>query len=733
MFCPNCRRELPEGTKFCGGCGTRLAAPEQPVQQQTVQFTEPVFDPPVPPAPPVTNPPKAKKPRAEKPQVLEQLKTAVKKVPAKYLKIGGIALAALVVVIILICVLGGNGGSASASGQPDGALYLKDSELYYSDFSKNAPFELSKDLLDGAESYTLKSYASKIANTIHVTEDGKTMFYMDKLASDGTGTLYYRSLTNFKKEAEKIAAGVYKYTVSSNGKLVTYLKGDTLYQFDMKEETKMAKEVSSYRVSDDGKIIYYKNTEDAWYALKDGESEKIGTDISIERITEDYSTVYYMTDSKLYKKTIGKDKEKLLSDIDGITEITEDGTFYYSKSEEIPLSDFFVEDTDEYDGLMDTLAEETLTFHELGYYDGKTGTILGENCVNADEVDWAEGTMVIYDQYDLSAVGSIGLKELVEFYYNSDHYYVADAAEEMVENQLAETETWNLASDGTTSVLELENIYDLAVSEDGKTLYALCDVDEEKEEGTLYKVTLSGGAVKSVEEADDDVYSGRGCYFASYYSEEYSQYFVYFKDVKENDGDLYANGELVDSDVYVRSTVRYNPDKKTLVYYVDYDYDKSEGILKAWNGKESVEIYDEVYYYDITDSGEVLVGYDYSSKDETVTLASWNGSKLNEICEDVYSYNEVSGGDLLISTDYSEKNSSYTLSLWNGKKMTEVSEDVYDYTIMPNDDILYLYDYSTSKYEGELYLFSGKKADLVDEDVVALIELPGYATHYFSN
>ena len=728
MICPNCGRELPEGTKFCGGCGTRQAA------EQPVRYTEPVFDPVNPGDPPAIPEDKPKKTKTPKPQILNVLKALVKKVPAKYLKIGGIAVAALVVAIVVISIVGGgNGGSGNGSGQPDGALYLKDSQLYYSDFSKKAPYEISSDLLDDAESYTLRNYASEISESIHVTEDGKTMFFMDKLSYDGTGTLYYRSLTSFKKEAEKIAGGVSRYTVSENGKLVTYLKGDTLYQFDMKDENKLAKEVSSYRVSSDGKIIYYKNTEGAWYVLKDEESEKIGTDITIKHITEDYSTVYYLTDSKLYKKTIGKDKEKLLSDVDGVSDITEEGTFYYSRTEEIPLSEFFVEDTDEYDGLMESLAEEELTFHELGYFDGKTETVLGENCVDADELTYADGMMVAYNQYDISAAGSISLTKLVEYYYNSDHYYVTDAAEEMVAEQLAATEAWYLASNGKTSVLELEEIYDLSLSEDGATLYALCEIDEEKSEGILYKVTVSGGKVKSVEEADDGVYSDRGCYFASYYGSEYSDYFVYFKDVKDDEGDLYVNGELVDSEVYVRSTVRYNPGSKALVYYVDYDAEKSEGALKVWDGKKSEEIYDEVYHYSILDSGEVLVGYDHSSSDSTVTLASWKGGKLTEICEDVYDYSETSDGELLISTDYSSRNSSYTLSRWDGKKLTEISDDVYDYTVMPNSDILYLYDYSTSKYEGELYLFSGKKSEQVDEDVAALIELPGYTTHYFDN
>ena len=735
MFCPNCRRELPDDTKFCGGCGTRMTPPvqqavQEPVQyaepmqySQPVQYAEPVFDQPVYPVDPD---PKGRKSRGEKPQLAEKLKAALKKIPSKYLKIGGIAAAALVVVIILVCVLaGGGGGTTAVSGQPEGALYLKESQLYYSDFSKKAPYEVSNDLLDDASNATLRSYASDIANTIHVTGDGKTMFFMDKLSSDGSGTLYYRSLTNFGQEAVKIAGSVSRYTVSENGKLVTFLKNGTLYQYDMKEETKLGKEVSTYRVSPDGKIIYYRNTEGNWYVLKNGESEKIGSDITIEYITDDYSTVYYMNGDKLYKKTIGKDKEKLVSDVEEVMDIREDGTFYYAKVEEVYLSDFFVEDTEEYENLMEMLAEETLDFYEIGYYDGKTDTVIGENCSDTGMA----GNVLYYMQYDVSAVGGIGLTELVDYYYNSDHYYVVDAAAELVANQLMETEVIYVAINGTTSVLDVEDLYDLVVSQDGKTMYVLSEVDHEKAEGTLYQVTLSNDAVKSVEEYDDGVYADRGCYYASYYGSEYSDYFVYFKDVQESEGDMYINGELADSGVYVRNTVRHNPDQKALVYYVDYDAEKEVGTLKTWDGKTGTEIYDDTYSYEIVDNGDILVAYD--EKDDIVTLAVWNGKELTEISDDVYFCSELSGGELLVSTDYSSKDYSYTLSLWNGKELTEIAEDVYGYSVMPNGDVLYLYDYSTSKYEGELYLFTGKKSQMVDEDVAALITLPGTVTHYF--
>jgi hypothetical protein len=734
MICPNCNRELPDDTKFCGGCGTRMLPPEQisvqfteTVFEQPVQFTEPVFEEPAnEPVPVIPEIPEVIQENQPKPKFADKVKAAFGKIPAKYLKLGGIVAAVVVVAIVALCIFAGGTGSASGngSGYPAGALYLKDGELYYSDYSKKGPQEITSKLWDNASSSRLREYASAISNTIHVTEDGKTMFYMDKLSSS-EGTLYWRSLTNFKEDAEKISSGVSRYTVSRDGKTVTYLKGETLCQYNMKDEEKLEKNVSSYRVSQDGKIIYFLDTDGTWYVLKNGEKEKIGSDITIEYITEDYSTVYYMNDDKVYRKTIGKDKEKIVSKVEEITAISEDGTFYYMTAEEVELADFFVKDTEEYAGLDEELSNSTMEFYTIGYYDGKKSVELFETCSDADVEN---GVMLCY-QYDLSQVPTIPYTELIAFYSDSSHYYLVDAAQAMVQQGLDKTGALYIAINGKTSLLELEEIDDLVISDDGSVIYALCEMDYEKDQGVLYKITVSGDKIKTTEVLDEDVSAQRGGYFVPGDSGSKS-YFVYFKDLKEDVGDLYVDGTLVDSDVYARKYI-YATGNGSLLYFVDFDAEKNEGILKSWNGKEAVEILDGAYAFSTMKNGSVLVASDYSDKDDTFTLFIWNGKEITEISEDVYDAISLENGDVLVGTDYSDKHSSYTLNLWNGRALSVISEDVYDYTVLPNNEILYLYDYSTSKCEGELYHWNGRKTVMVDEDVAAVIDLPGTVSHSF--
>ena len=732
MICPNCGRELQDDTKFCGGCGTRMMPPaEQPAVPVTEVAPEEIQQ--IPELSLEQLEPQPETQTKQKPQLLAKLKGMMKKVPGKVWKFGAIGAAVLVVAIVLLCVFSGGSQAGSGVGHPDGALYLKDGELYFSDYSKKGPFEITGKLLSGASGSELARYASDISYTIHVTEDGNTMFYMDKLSND-TGTLYYRSLTNMSKEPVKIAGGVERYTVSKDGKVVTFLKGGTLYQYNMKEETKLQKNVVSYRVSDDGKIIYFKNENDTWYSLKNGEDEKIGTDITIHHYSEDYSTVYYMNGDKLYKKTIGKDKEKLLSGVELLSGIADDGTFYYMERQEYDLADFFQMDTDEYGDVKDMLDGEYLEFYDIGYYNGKEGAIIGEYCSAGSK----SNKVVYFAQFDLNAVNSIPVSELVTYYYDSNCYYIADAAMAMVREQLEASKTTVVALDGKTSVLDLEDVNHIVVNSDNTELYVLCgesgsyEVEVPVEEGAvqknqidLYKVALSGGKIKTVDLCDEDIYWENCGYYGK------GTYFVYFKDVKDDHGDLYANGMLVDSDVSVDEYIRYNSQNKSLLYMVDYNQDAYSGVLKSWDGKNVVEICEDAMGCQVLENGSVVVYYDWNSKNYERSIAVWNGKTLTEITDEGFDVTELKNGDLLVSTDYDYKKVNATLNLWNGKTLTEISEDVYDFEILPNGDVLYLYDYNTNKYEGELYHWNGKKAVLVDEDVVAIITLSSSRTHYF--
>ncbi len=718
MFCPNCRRQLPDGTKFCSGCGTPIRAVNVPAPEAV----QPPVAPPAPPAPPVQSAPaapqapvqhapSAPKAPAEQVDVMGAVKdvsgraadaakkaatsgaAAAKKlasagaakakalnIPPKYLKLGGIALAALIVIILVVSLIADGGSDANY------VMYIKDGQVMYNDFGKE-PLQVTKDLLENSSNQVLSYNTYDISSMLHITEDGKTVFYLDKIGS-GDGTLFYRSLTNAGKDPEKIANGVSEYVVSANGKLVTYLKNDTLYQHDLKEDTKVSKAVSDFQASEDGKSLVYVTFEDGEYTyfFYDGkESQEIcgGEEISIEYVSEDCKTVYFLDGDTLYKAVRGKDEEKVVSDITYIYGIQEDGSFYYAEEESASLADYFESD-ENYSWWTEELeASETTLYGTLYYFDGKKSSVVAENCGTLLRRGYGEdGYAIVYSLYNTD-IDTFTMEELEEAYYNGDHG-LSYTAELMVREAMSEDGTMFLVVDGKSSQIDLENPLDMDISMDGKLIYIACDEDAD---GTcvLYKASLSGAKVGKFEEVDDEVDANRGCYFLSD-----SNYFYYFKDVEDDTGELCVNGESVDDDVYVYG-VSYNESRNAMLYRADYDPDANEGTLKLYDGKKVTEIDDDVYSF---------------------------------------SHNQENG-DIAYLKDYNSGKRRGDLLLYSGKKSVDVCDDVYSYRFGIDGSLLLLHDYSTDRYEGDLSMFDGKKLELIDEDVVALLRVYVNTHHSF--
>ena len=63
------------------------------------------------------------------------------------------------------------------------------------------------------------------------------IIYPDKNGSeDDYGNLYYRYMGKPESSPVKIGSGVSEYTVSSNGKIVTYFTSNGLYQYNIETE-----------------------------------------------------------------------------------------------------------------------------------------------------------------------------------------------------------------------------------------------------------------------------------------------------------------------------------------------------------------------------------------------------------------------------------------------------------------------------------------------------------------
>lgn len=675
MFCPNCRKELPEGTKFCGGCGTPIAASQAPIDPvKPVAPVKPVV--PVRPAAPATGAPTAApaKPAVKAPDAkaaLGKVTDIFQKIPKNVLMIGGIALVAILVIVLAVNIFGG-------PKEPNYAMYVKDDQVFFNTLKGKEAGQVTEDLLDSdASNYALASMASSYGRYAHMTADGKTLFYIDD-----TDVLFYRSLSNLKKEPVKLDSGVEAFHVSENGKLVTYVTDDgTLMQHNLKKDTEIADEVEDlYGISPDGKIIYFENADGEVICWNNGKEEELGDDIDLAYVSKDYKTVYYVNDDMdLLMKKIGKDEQEIAKEIANASGITEDGAFFYTTKLDATMGDYF-KDADDYGNEDDDM----YMVQNLYYFNGSKSNLVAENAYIMTTASADDYVAMMYTDFGTLEEDSLSYEEYMELLQKNDYDYNT-AVIELLSDATGEA-TQYIAINGKTAKTELEDVATLRISPDGKTMYALCDVDEEKNEGTLYKASISGNKVKAFKELDSDVYTSYMGFGSRSIEGEYvyDNDLYYFKDVKEGEGDLCMNGKVADSDVRVQY-LSYNAAEDMLIYYVDYKEDKGEGTLKGYNGKKAIEIASDVYTYSIHKDGDIAIGYDYNSEKGEYNLAVYTG------------------------------------------KLKEVAEDVHSYRFTADGDILYLVDYNTEKYKGDLGLYNGK-AKIIDEDVIGLISL--YACHY---
>lgn len=505
---------------------------------------------------------------------------------------------------------------------------------------------------------------------VYISDDGKYIFFPDKLSIDDVGlNLYFRELADPDAEAVKIDSDVRGYAVNDAATLVTYVKGENLYQYNIADDTK----------------------------------EKIASNISsVEYITEDFSTVYYTKDDSLYKQVIGTDKEKIANDVYDVIKIYDSGEIYYwtFESKEIYPLDFFDDDCqaedasfvepnypdypdspsrpsrwdydtseeynaayaayedayeawqDECDSLKaeydadcevydaklsrDELRAEldgtTLeaSSRSLCYYDGEKEIVVANDAYTGFDnysysYDYAENApAIVYTAYDLSNLKKARLSDI-------ENYEDIEYIEYMIEEALYSSAVNCIAAKDTSTVIEQANdAFVFRVNPSGTAVYYIDDVQEEQNYGGLYRIPITNGNVGKTELYDSDVFVGY-CRILN------DDDLLYFKDCK---GDMYISKDRIDYDVQIYVLSPYSVNEK-FVYFTDWDYGSKGhdgyGTLKVYDGKKSEKIADDVHSAAITPDGRVLYLCDFSSNHYTGELREWVNGETRKIDDDVIS------------------------------------------------------------------------------------------------
>lgn len=619
MNCSKCNALVPDDSVFCPECGQKIEAPA-PAAPET-------------PAAPVEAPVEA--PAAEKAApinvgaIMDKIKALTAKIPANYLKIGAGAVALILVIAIIASLFGG-------AKVYNYALYVKDGQVQYAEMPKGKDVvEVTSDFAENVGDYQLSTAGSYLAAYFQLSSDGKKLFYPDKI--DDGYTLYCREINSPKKDPVKIESNLEDpYYINEKGNLVTYVKDGKLYQHNLKEKTKIASDVSDFSVSEDGKTILYSvyDEDDRSYTLylKKGnkDAEKIVSDVTdICHVSEDLSLVVYLKEDSLYTQKVGKDAAKISGDVSEVVRVYESGEIYYTKAEDTEISywdlikdDYKDIDSWDYEYYSEWMKETEVDveFATLCYYNGKESTTLSESMVRWSSVAYEEPAMVFQALED-DELPTWSLTEYING--NVDLYGELDA-------YLAENSLYFIAAEEVTGALELEDIYSVAMTSDAKTLYVRADYDEEDNVTSLYQLTMDGAKTKKSEKLDEDVYARR---LSIVYGEK-DAHVIYFKDVDDEEGELYMDGKKIDDDVYLYN-ISYNAEEDDLYYMIDWDADNQQGSLKYSNGKKATAVKDDVHYYVFTPEGQCLFLYDFSNSSYRGELWIQDGSKTTKLADDV--------------------------------------------------------------------------------------------------
>ncbi len=641
ITCPNCNKSLSDDVKFCDscgasvqetvfcpGCGTKVAATSDNCPSCGVSVSEPVQAPAYDEVTPV-----------------QESGTNEKKpfpIPKKILILGGAAIALLIVIIVSIVLIVSGGGA----DVPGNIVYIQDDEMI---MSAKKPWQVTDRLFSYSPSNSqVANRVSAISAKTYISTEADLIFFPDRsldggFYSSGGYDIYYRKLSG-KGEATKVDSDITDYKVNKAGTTVFYRKDGNLYKYSVKkdEKEKIASDVSSFWISKDSKVLY-KTHEDGVYYYNGKEKEKVASEVE-EMLyrSDDLKTIYYVKEDSVYKQVVGKDKVKLVSDVSDVSDIYNNNTFYFVKTETVekPMMDFVTDDinsiSDAYEkaqkeSLKSELKEAKLELevNTIYFYNGKEAIKVSDNVKSVTEAS-EEAAVVVYTAYDLDAA-KVKLSEINVYSANYE-----------IRNAITESATYFTAVKENVTELAVENISNVEINDNGTKIFVISVAEKDTEDdypvtetssasyesvsentGDLYLINIKSGKVGKAELYDSDVYY-QECKFLT------NDKFAYYKDYSENDGELYINKERIDSDVF---DVSYSELHDKI--FVITDYDEGTYTLKTLKKGKTVKIADDVDTYTVAPNGTVLYITDYSDTYYKGELRSWNGSKSKKIADDV--------------------------------------------------------------------------------------------------
>lgn len=476
-----------------------------------------------------------------------------------------------------------------------------DGTLYRSDLKGN-----SEKIASDVENFVL----SKDCKEILWTEDG-----------DDGYDLYHRE-TNLKKDEQKIAKDIRTKYVSKDFKKIVVWQDDELIQIiNLKDEKKIASDVYS--------IVNIDVENERYYYTKEEERDIAASDIVEDDCKAEDAKVKEPKEEDFQEEVI---KKTWTGKYEKVKETNWDK--YYEARDEY----YEVESREEIREELDTY-EFTSTVEDLYCSTEKDEKLVQENYSYLVSVSNAEKNKgFVYVASNAEKMGKIKLSELD---------YVGDL-EYRYENMLSDCQTTYVAKDGK-EMLALEERASDGIFDDDGAIYVTTEVETKK-------------SVNRDEDEDEDEYEDDYDYEMSYRTDlirltvekdkvgsevveedieslemakDGKVYYIAEMSKKGNKGELFCNGENIDSDVTPNS-VHAVKDSDAVIYTADISSDGDSAALKMYDGKKAKEVADDVYQYYVMGEKEIAVLVDYSTKRYEGELKLYVGKdQLKDLDSDV--------------------------------------------------------------------------------------------------
>ncbi|MDY5648787.1 MAG: hypothetical protein SPF84_08490, partial [Lachnospiraceae bacterium] len=266
--------------------------------------------------------------------------------------------------------------------------------------------------------------------------------------------------------------------------------------------------------------------------------------------------------------------------------------------------------------------------YSLCFFDGKEETVITDSFDrNSCYAAASEKAVITYKAYNQSDFDKVKLSE-IESVYDVNN---------MIDSVLATSADFYVAAKNTVSEIEKEKeVLNFGINASGSAIYYIDDVPESKNHGSLYRIIIENGEVGEPEVYDNDVYINSIDFVSD-------KQLKYFKDYKDNVGELYINKEMIDFDVY-QPSIAVRTDLNKVFYFNDWNEEKEYGTLKVYQEGETIKIADDLHDFFVNGSGHVLFLSDYSLKYNYGELYEWYNGETEKVDEDVSCIIHVSYG-----------------------------------------------------------------------------------------